>query len=194
MWEAELITSGYMEPLLRETGRRTTLTAFTDGAGQLKIERIVNKHYSDPPSKARLFGDDYPAAVTILDRDELRARWFGLFAKSLDEPIPGIVEPEPVADHGELTGHYIDYTNSGGAVAGYLTLTHHADGSAGISFAWPNRARDVDRRAKGNRDRVHWIDRGHGLTDATTNTIVRGGRNAHPVVVSDVAATHARSA
>lgn len=90
-WEAKIVMVGFANSMHRECGREASLTAHTDGSGRLTIARIVNESRGHTDRDGLLFGDALPFTVIDLHPDELRSVWLGLFAESIDEPVPGVI-------------------------------------------------------------------------------------------------------
>jgi hypothetical protein len=74
------------DELGRSTGRQVFITAYADGSGRIAMTRVPTR--TEPGSE--WLWDDLPFAAARIDPATFQALWLGLFAATLDEPMPAI--------------------------------------------------------------------------------------------------------
>jgi hypothetical protein len=90
LWETEAVLIGLPnrrnpDDLGRAVGRQVFIRAYADGSGRIATSRIPGQSNG---WDGRLFGDERPFVAARLDPATFQALWLGLFAETLDEPMP----------------------------------------------------------------------------------------------------------
>jgi hypothetical protein len=92
LWETETVLIGLPnhrnpDELGRSTGRQVFITAYADGSGRIAMTRVPTR---TEPGSEWLFGDERPFIAARIDPATFQALWLGLFAETLDEPMPDL--------------------------------------------------------------------------------------------------------